>query len=138
MRSIDAEHVAELFRMFARVGLPREILTDQGTNFTSELLAEIYRLLHIDSLRTSPYDPQTDGLLERFNGTLKEMLRKCATEDGKDCGTVYYHMCFLHIGRLHMSPPDSLPLSSYTNEKSEAHWILSRRGGRPKQEAARV
>ena len=68
MRSIDTEHVAEeLVLMFARVGLPREILTDQGANFTSELLAEIYRLLHIDSLRTSPYHPQTDGMVERFN-----------------------------------------------------------------------
>ena len=61
MKSIDAEHVAEeLISIFALVGLPRDILTDQGTNFTSELLAEIYRLLHIDSLRTSPYHPQTE------------------------------------------------------------------------------
>ena len=85
MRSIDAEHVAEeLVRIFTRVALTREILTDQGTNFTSELLAEIYHFLHIGSLRTSPYHRQTDGLVERFNGSLKEMLRKCATQDGKD------------------------------------------------------
>ena len=30
-------------------------------------------------------EPQTDGLGERFNQTLKEMLQKTATEDGKDC-----------------------------------------------------
>ena len=70
MRSVDAEHVAEeLVRLFSRVGIPKEILTNQGTNFTSELLAEMYRLLHIDDLRTSPYHPQTDGMVERFNGT---------------------------------------------------------------------
>jgi len=36
LRSIDAEHVAEeLVKVFARVGIPEEILTDQGSNFTS-------------------------------------------------------------------------------------------------------
>ena len=48
LSSIDAEHVdEELIQVFSRVGVPREILTDQGSNFTSRLLAELYRLLHI-------------------------------------------------------------------------------------------
>ena len=43
LRNIDAESVAEeLVKLFARVGIPREILTDQGTNFTLWLLAEVY------------------------------------------------------------------------------------------------
>ena len=84
LRSIDAEHVAEeLLKFFSRVGVPQEILTDQGSNFTSKLLAELYRLLKIQSIRTSPYHPQTDGLVECFNKTLKAMLRRTATE-GKD------------------------------------------------------
>ena len=38
LRTIDAEHVAEeLIKLFARVGVPQEILTDQGSNFTSQL-----------------------------------------------------------------------------------------------------
>ena len=52
----------------------REILTDQGANFTLKILAEIYWLLHIDSLCTSPYHLQTDGLVELFNLVPKEML----------------------------------------------------------------
>ena len=85
MRCVDAEHVAEeLVKIFARVGLPKEILTDQGSNFTLVLLKEMYRLLHVSGIRTSPYHPQTDGLVEHFNGTLKSMLKKCAMEDGKD------------------------------------------------------
>ena len=84
LRSIDAEHIAEeLIKVFAQVGVPREILTDQGSNFTSQLLAELYRLLHVHPIRTSPYHPQTDGLVERFNKTLKEMLRKTVTDGGK-------------------------------------------------------
>ncbi|KAL5510367.1 hypothetical protein EMCRGX_G005901, partial [Ephydatia muelleri] len=59
MRTVDAEHVAEeLVTMFARVGVPREILTDQGTNFMSKLLAELYNLLHIHPATTgfSPFE----------------------------------------------------------------------------------
>lgn len=44
LRSIDAEHIAEEL-VFAQVGIPEEILTDQRTNFTSQLLAELYRML---------------------------------------------------------------------------------------------
>ena len=97
LKSVDAEHIAEeLVKLFARVGIPKEILTDQGTNFTSQLLAELYRLLHVKALRTSPYHPQTDGLVERFNQTLKEMLRKTAQEDGKDWDKLIPYVLFAY------------------------------------------
>ena len=48
MRAVDAESVAEeQVKVFARVGIPGEMLTDQGSNFTSQLLTELYRLLNI-------------------------------------------------------------------------------------------
>ncbi|KAL5479435.1 hypothetical protein EMCRGX_G022956 [Ephydatia muelleri] len=82
VKAIDAEHIAEeLVRVFARVGIPEEILTDQGSNFTSQLLSEIYQLLHVHPIQTTPYHPQTDSLVERFNQTLTAMLRKVAVED---------------------------------------------------------
>ena len=77
LRNITASRVAKaLIDIFARHGIPEGILTDQGKNFTSALLGELYRLIGTRSLRTSPYHPQTDGLVERFNRTLKAMLRK--------------------------------------------------------------
>ena len=97
VRSIDAENIAEeLVSIFARVGVPREILTDQGSNFTSRLLTELYRLLHIQPIRTSPYHPQTDGLVERFNQTLKSMLRKAAVEEGKDWDKLIPYLLFAY------------------------------------------
>ena len=123
MRSVDAEHVSEeLVRIFSRVGIPKEILTDQGTNLTSELLAEMYRLLHIDSLRTSPYHPQTDGMVERFNGTLKEMLRKCASEDGKDWDRVLPYVLFPYREAPQESTGFS-PFEYYTDGRFEDLWM---------------
>ena len=43
LRTISASKIAEvLIDIFARQGIPEEILTDQGTNFTSALLGELY------------------------------------------------------------------------------------------------
>ena len=64
--ALDAEHVAK--ELFTRVGIPG-------------LLAELYRLLKIQPIKTSPYHPQTDGLIGRFNQTLKAMLCKTAIEE---------------------------------------------------------
>ena len=48
LKNIDAGTIAEeLVTIFSRVGIPQEILTDQGANFTSHLLMELYRMLHI-------------------------------------------------------------------------------------------
>ncbi len=75
LRNISAKSVAEaLFRMISRVGIPKEILTDQGTAFMSRTIRELYELLGIKSVRTSVYHPQTDGLVERFNRTLKTII----------------------------------------------------------------
>ena len=85
LHSTDASHIAkELMGVFTRVGIPSEILTDQGSNFTSQLLTELYQMLHIHPIRTTPYHPQIDGLVEQFNQTLKSMLQKAATKEGHD------------------------------------------------------
>ena len=100
MKHVDASSVAEeLIKVFSRVGVPREILTDQGTNFTSRLLIELYRMLHIQPIRTTPYHPQTDGLVERFNQTLKLMLRKTAVKEGLDWDKMLPYVLFAYRER---------------------------------------
>ncbi|KAK7889577.1 hypothetical protein WMY93_025137 [Mugilogobius chulae] len=85
LRTITAPAVLRaLIQLFSRVGLPDEILTDQGTNFTSRLMHLFQQQLGITSIKTSPYHPQTDGLVERFNQTLKRMLQKFVDDTGKD------------------------------------------------------
>lgn len=53
-----------LIRMFSWVGFPKEVITDQGTNFMSRVLRELWKLLKVQPLRTSIYHPQTNGLVE--------------------------------------------------------------------------
>ena len=85
LKGIEAERVAEaLVDMFCRLGVPSEMLTDMGTQFTSELMAETSRLLSFRQLTTTPYHPMCNGLVDRFNGSLKQMLRMLCTERPKD------------------------------------------------------
>jgi len=83
--NIDTPTVAEaLVTIFSRVGVPREILSDRGTQFTSDVMKEVYRLLSIQSLTTTPYHAMCNGLVEKFNGTLKKMLKRMCVEQPKE------------------------------------------------------
>lgn len=85
LRNVKSRQVANcLIQLFSRVGIPSEIITDQGTNFNSRFMKQVYSLLGIRPIRTTPYHPQTDGLVERFNQTLKAMLRKFVCDSGAD------------------------------------------------------
>ena len=55
-------------------GIPRELHSDQGTNFESKALAEICKLLDIEKTCTTPLYPKSDGQVECFNRTLIEIL----------------------------------------------------------------
>ena len=85
LKGIEAERVAEaLVYVFSMMGIPKEILSDMGTQFTSNIMEEVSRLLSIKQLVTTPYHPACNGLVEKFNGTLKSMLRKMCAERPKD------------------------------------------------------
>ncbi len=84
----------ELFLLCSRVGIPKEILTDQGTPFMSRMMKDLCRLLQVKHLRTSFYHPQTDGLVERFNQTLKQMLRRVAADDPRNWDQMLPYVLF--------------------------------------------
>ncbi|CAB4039849.1 Retrovirus-related Pol poly from transposon 412 [Paramuricea clavata] len=58
--------------------------TDQGRNFESAVFKEIIDILGIKKTRTTPYHPQSDGLVERMNRTLKDILSKLVNERQDD------------------------------------------------------
>jgi len=70
--------------MFTRAGVRKEILSDQGSQFLSAVMKETCRLLSLKQLVTTAYHPICNGLIEKFNGTLKNMLRRMCAEKPKD------------------------------------------------------
>ena len=85
LHKIETERVAEaLLEVFSRVGFPKEMLSDRGTQFTSDMMKEVSRLVSTKQLFTTPYNPRCNGLCERINGVLKSMLRKICQERLKD------------------------------------------------------
>ena len=77
IRDISAATVAEgLIEIFSRTGIPRVLLSDQGTQFVSSLVKALCDRLGISRITTSTYHPQSNGCLERLHGTLVPMIRK--------------------------------------------------------------
>jgi len=62
--------------IICRHGCPSRILTDQGSHFNNRLVNGIMDRFTIKHILSSPYHPQTNGLVERFNRTLCEALAK--------------------------------------------------------------
>lgn len=95
LRKATAKQVVKvLFLLSSRVGISKEILTDQGTPFMSNIVKEMSNLLRIQQLRTSIYHPQTDGLVQRFKRTLKHMLCKVIGKDERNWDQLLPYLLF--------------------------------------------
>ena len=76
-RSQSAKHVARRLwdDFFCVYGFPKRIHSDQGANFESKLLKELLEMAGVRKSHTTPYHPMGNGVTERFNRTLGNMLR---------------------------------------------------------------
>lgn len=72
-----AETIARAFtkHIVLKFGCPISILTDNGTNFVSDLMKRVCKLLQIKKYHTTAYHPESNGSLERSHRVLKEYLR---------------------------------------------------------------
>ena len=68
----EAVTVAEVLiqEFISRFGVPLILHSDQGRNFEGAVFSEMCKLLEVTKTRTTPLNPQSDGMVERFNRTL--------------------------------------------------------------------
>ena len=86
---------------FFRFSPPEQLHSDQGKQFESQVIAEICKLLGIKKTRTTPYHPQSDGLVERFNRTLIAMLSTAATDHPFDWEAQLRPLCMAYNTSIH-------------------------------------
>ena len=86
IRNQEAQTVAKVLldRVFCYLGMPLQILSDQGANFQSELFRELCISLDIEKIRTSIYKPSTNGAVERFHRTLNSMIGRVVAENHRN------------------------------------------------------
>ena len=65
-------------------GVPKQLHSDQGRQFESNLFQEVCTKLGINKTRTTPYRPQSDGMVERFNRTIQQMLKHFVNDNRND------------------------------------------------------
>ena len=75
--NISAPTVARVFyySWVCNYGCPDVLISDQGKQFESDVFNELLKALDVKRVRTTPYHPQSNGLIERFHLTLKNVLR---------------------------------------------------------------
>ncbi|GFS51511.1 retrovirus-related Pol polyprotein from transposon 412 [Trichonephila clavipes] len=94
----EAPEVAKFFvkEIILTHGAPRTIITDRGTVFQSNLIAEINNQCKVVHRMTTAYHPQTNGLTEHFNKTLADMLAMYVDVDQKTWGRILPFVTFAY------------------------------------------
>ncbi len=109
LKSITAKSVADaLITVFGRTGLPLQLLSDNGSQFSGKLMKELTSLLGVDLKHTTPYHPECNGAIERMHSTLEGMLRKAHS-----CGKDWVEQLPFALFALRQMPCRSTGFSSY-------------------------
>ena len=76
LRNIKTKTILRaLVKFFTFVGLPKSVQCVQGSNFMSGVFQQVMHELGIKQYRSSAYHPESQGALDRFHQTLKNMIR---------------------------------------------------------------
>ena len=137
---------ALLERWICRFGCPYSSHTDRGTNFESQLSANLLKKLEIDKTRTTTFLPQSNSVIEGMNRTFLNMLAKCIDEDQTNWSVklpyvlmayrspvydstgftpqylVFGHEISLPLDLMYRPPPSMTPIDVYdwVSQKEEA------------------
>lgn len=85
LRTIKSPAVIKALVKFCTMfGLPKEIQTDQGSNFTSKKFKQMLVEMGVSHRMSTAYHPESQGALERYHQTLKAMIRAYCVETGRE------------------------------------------------------
>ena len=85
LRNIKTKTIVKaLVKFFTFVVLPKSVQSDQGSNFMSGIFQQVMHELGIKQYRSSAYNPESQGALERFHQTLKNIIRSYCYDTEKD------------------------------------------------------
>ena len=93
--------------IICRHGVPEELLFNRGTNFLSDVILELCSLLGIKIINTSGYHPQTDGLVEKFNSTLQNIIAKSNDPNGMERDKILPLLLFAYRSVVQESTKES-------------------------------
>ena len=79
-------------QVFTLVGPPERLHSDQGRNFESQILGDLCKAFQVTKSRTTPYHPMGDGLVERMNRSLLNLLRTFI-QNGETGSNIFNYYC---------------------------------------------
>lgn len=83
MKSTTTERTIEVLRrVFSQHGVPIELVSDNGPQFTSQEFQTFLKLNHVQHILSPPYHPSTNGEAERFVRTFKTAMKAKRTQGG--------------------------------------------------------
>ncbi|HVI21389.1 MAG TPA: DDE-type integrase/transposase/recombinase [Bacillus sp. (in: firmicutes)] len=85
MKEATADNVIQFIyeKVICRHGCPKIILSDRGAHFRNKLVDGLCEKFKVKHKLSSPYHPETNGLVERFNRTLCESLAKVSEKENE-------------------------------------------------------
>ena len=90
-----------LITVFCRHGMPETILSDQGSNYTSELLNQLWEVLDIHKVQTTIFHAQCDGNSERIMRSLQGMITHYVNGKQNDWDELLHKLAFAYNSSVH-------------------------------------
>jgi len=103
VRRLTAETFVDWMRydLINRWGPMARVTTDRGSNFMSDIAQAVYQAVGVERHRVTAWRPQANGLVERFNGTLKQLMKAYAEETGSKWPTAITSYAYAYNTAVH-------------------------------------
>jgi transposase InsO family protein len=86
---------------FCKFGVPETIVSDQGTHFQNQLMTNMRRLIGYNHIYSTPYHPQSNGIVERFNSTFISQISKLQDNEQNNWDEYLQAVVFAYNSGIH-------------------------------------